>query len=161
MVLAAPREAPSDSPPGRGPALSLASEVTAVCRSWPAAPQCPPPLPAGHGAQSVWFLQNKTVTVSNQALEPPKNVEYSLSGPQPADQWAVFLGGPGSRRGPCWGLRPAARVRSCPEPRGLRHPRPARLAPRLELAACGPCWHSHATRGFHQALCCPEGPLWF
>lgn len=65
----------------------------------------------GTGTQSVWFLQNKTVTVSNQALEPPKNVEYSLSGPWPADQWAAFLGrlprhAPDTS--PCWdgSLRP-------------------------------------------------------
>lgn len=59
----------------------------------------------GTGTQSVWFLQNKTVTVSNQALEPPKNVEYSLSGPQPAGQWAAFLGGLPRRAldtRPCW-----------------------------------------------------------
>lgn len=46
-----------------------------------------------HSDEELWLLQNKMMTVSNQAFEPPKNVEYSLSGPQPANSWAAFLGG--------------------------------------------------------------------
>lgn len=41
----------------------------------------PPPHSEGPGAQSVWLLQNKTVTVPSQALELPKNAEHSPSGP--------------------------------------------------------------------------------
>lgn len=118
----------------------------------------------GTGMQSVWFLQNKTVTVSNQALEPPKNVEYSLSGPQPADQWAAFLGGLPRRApatSPCWAcvLRPEAPTGRTggevpPSPSGS-------WAGTGSPAALAGTWLCLATpSGLLQSLCCPEGPFW-
>lgn len=62
----------------------MASKVTAARRSWPVPwtptlawhSWSPPPLPEGTQMKSVWFLQNKTATVSTLAFEPPKNVQY-------------------------------------------------------------------------------------
>lgn len=70
---------------GQDPAWpqSLCHSTFSTPRPHPGSGWNPPPHSEGPGAQSVWLLQNKTVTVSSQALELPKNAEHSPSGPWP------------------------------------------------------------------------------
>lgn len=70
------------------------------------------------------------MAVSNQALELPKNVEYSPSGPRAADRRAAFLGGHPHPL-PCT-------RHACGSARGQSPPRPPLLAPKV-LSATWPC----------------------